>query len=67
MPHTKFLAVISSSATSLLNEVNPSMLVRAEAKRYRINGAVGNRGDINMFSVSLVIPFGRTPALPPAR
>ena len=48
-------------------EVNPAMLVRAEAERYRINDAAGNRGDINMFSVSLVIPFGRTPALPPAR
>lgn len=43
-------------------EVNPSMLVRAEAERYRINDAVGNRGDINVFSVSLVVPFGRTPA-----
>jgi OOP family OmpA-OmpF porin len=43
-------------------EVNPSMAVRAEAERYRINDAVGNRGDINMFSVSLVFPFGRTPA-----
>lgn len=48
-------------------EVNPSMLVRAEAERYRINDAVGNRGDINMFSVGLVIPFGRTPGLSPAR
>lgn len=48
-------------------EVNPSMLVRAEAERYRINDAIGNHGDINMFSVSLVIPFGRTPAVSPAR
>ncbi len=40
---------------------SPSLLVRAEAERYRINDAVGNRGDINMFSVTLVIPFGRMP------
>ena len=46
-------------------EVSPSMLLRGEAERYRINDAVGNRGDINMFSVSLVIPFGRTPAPAP--
>lgn len=48
-------------------EVNPSMFVRAEAERYRINDAIGNRGDINMFSASLVIPFGRTTAVSPAR
>ena len=46
-------------------ELTPSMLLRGEAERYRINDAVGNRGDVNMFSVSLVIPFGRTPAPAP--
>lgn len=46
-------------------EITPSILVRGEAERYRINDAVGNRGDVNLFSVSLVIPFGRTPASSP--
>ncbi len=46
-------------------EITPSFLVRAEAERYRINDAVGNHGDVNLFSVSLVIPFGRTPAAAP--
>ena len=46
-------------------EVSPAFLVRAEAERYRINDAVGNRGDVNLFSVSLVIPFGRTPTEAP--
>ena len=46
-------------------EFSPSFLVRAEAERYRINDAVGNRGDINLYSVSLVFPFGRTPAPAP--
>lgn len=46
-------------------EFSPSLLVRAEAERYRINDAVGNRGDVNMFSVTLVFPFGRTPAPAP--
>ena len=41
-------------------EISPAFLVRGEAERYRINDAVGNRGDVNMFSVSLVFPFGRT-------
>ncbi|CAN5688472.1 porin OmpA [soil metagenome] len=44
---------------------SPSLLVRAEAERYRINDAVGNRGDINMFSVTLIIPFGRMPETAP--
>ncbi len=46
-------------------EFSPSFLMRAEAERYRINDAVGNRGDVNMYSVSLVFPFGRTPAPAP--
>ena len=46
-------------------EVNASMLVRAEAERYRINDAVGNHGGVNVFSVSLVFPFGRTPNTAP--
>ena len=46
-------------------EFSPSFLVRAEAERYRINDAVGNRGDVNLYSLSLVFPFGRTPAPAP--
>lgn len=39
-------------------EVNPSLLVRGEAERYRMSDGVGNTGNVNVFSVSLVIPFG---------
>ncbi|MBC7484457.1 MAG: OmpA family protein [Rhizobacter sp.] len=46
-------------------EISPAFLVRGEAERYRINDAVGNHGDVNLFSVSLVIPFGRAPAATP--
>ena len=46
-------------------EISPTFLVRGEAERYRINDAVGNHGDVNLFSVSLVIPFGRAPAATP--
>lgn len=46
-------------------EITPSFLIRGEAERYRINDAVGNRGDVNMFSVTLVMPFGRTAAPAP--
>ena len=46
-------------------EFSPSVWLRGEAERYRVNDAVGNKGDVNMFSVSLVFPFGRTPAPAP--
>jgi OmpA-OmpF porin, OOP family len=37
-----------------------SMLVRAEVERYRINDAVGEKAGVNLFSLSLVFPLGRT-------
>lgn len=46
-------------------EVNPSFFVRGEAERYRINDAVGHHGDVDLFSVSLVFPFGRVATAAP--
>jgi OOP family OmpA-OmpF porin len=37
-----------------------SLAVRAEAERYRVNDAVGNKGDIDLLSVGLIYTFGRT-------
>ncbi len=37
----------------------PDITLRGEAERYRVNDAVGNHGDINFYSLSLVFPFGR--------
>lgn len=34
-----------------------SLGVRAEAERYRVNDAVGNRGDVNLYSLGLVYHF----------
>ena len=43
-----------------------SLGMRLEAERYRINDAVGNRGDIDLFSIGLVYRFGeKTPAPAP--
>jgi len=43
-----------------------SIWLRAEAERYRVNDAVGNKGDIDLFSVGVVYRFGRTaPIVPP--
>lgn len=36
----------------------PALSVRGELERYRINDAVGNKGDIDMASVGLVYRFG---------
>ncbi|MDE2565228.1 MAG: OmpA family protein [Burkholderiales bacterium] len=46
-------------------ELTRSLLLRGEFERYRVSDAVGNRGDVNLVSVSLVIPFGRAPAAAP--
>ena len=43
----------------------PALSVRAEVERYRINDAVGNRGDIDMASIGLVYRFGAAPAAAP--
>ena len=40
--------------------VTSSLLVRAEVERYRINDAVGEKAGVNLFSLSLVFPLGRT-------
>ena len=41
---------------------NESMLLRGEAERYRNSDAVGGHGHVNLFSASLVFPFGRAPS-----
>ena len=40
----------------------PGFMVRGEVDRYRVNDAVGNKGDIDTVTLSLVFPFGRAPA-----
>lgn len=43
--------------------VTDALAVRGEVERYRINDAVGNKGDIDLISVGLVYRFGgKTPA-----
>ena len=46
-------------------EISPMMLVRAEGERYRIHDAVTGRKNVDLYSVSLVIPFGRSGASSP--
>jgi len=39
-------------------DLNKSVGMRLEAERYRVNDAVGNRGDIDLFSAGLVYRLG---------
>jgi OOP family OmpA-OmpF porin len=39
---------------------SPAVMLRGEAERYRINDGVSGHGNINVFSLSLVFPFGRS-------
>jgi OOP family OmpA-OmpF porin len=39
---------------------NPGFMVRGGVERFRINDAVGNHPNVNLYSVSLVFPFGRS-------
>lgn len=39
-------------------KLTPALALRAEVERYRVNDAVGSRGDIDMVSVGLVYYFG---------
>jgi OOP family OmpA-OmpF porin len=40
-------------------DFTPALGVRGEWERYRINDAVGNKGDVDMYLVGLVYTFGR--------
>ncbi|HEX5372606.1 MAG TPA: OmpA family protein [Aquabacterium sp.] len=42
-------------------EINPSWLVRGEVERYRIHDTVGDHGNVNVYSLSMVFPFDRMP------
>ncbi len=44
--------------------VTPALAVRLEAERYRLKDAVGNRGNVDLFSVGLVYRFGGPVARP---
>ena len=48
-------------------DFTPSLGLRGEWERYRVNDAVGNKGDIDMYSIGLVYIFGvEKPAPKPA-
>ena len=40
-------------------ELSRSLFLRGEAERYRIHDGINTKGDIDLYSVSLVVPIGR--------
>jgi OOP family OmpA-OmpF porin len=42
-----------------------SFMVRADAERYRVSDAIGGKANVNVFTASLVFPFGRKEAAAP--
>lgn len=42
--------------------LSPAWELRAEAERYRIKDTVGNKGDVDLFTIGLVYRFGASPA-----
>lgn len=59
-PHPHANSTNYKAGIGLQYQIAPWLLVRGEAERYRVNDAVGHRGDVNLLSVSLVFPLGRT-------
>ena len=64
-PNPRETANNSKFGFGIQYEFSRSFLMRAEAERYRVNDAVGNRGSVNVVSLSAVFPFGRTEAARP--
>jgi OOP family OmpA-OmpF porin len=46
-------------------KLSEALSLRYEAERYRINDAVGNRGDVDLYAVNLVYKLGRPAAKAP--
>jgi len=61
-------ALNAHAGLGLQYNFNDSLSMRAEAERYRVSDAVGNHGDIDLVSLSLLYRFGAkspAPAAPP--
>lgn len=43
---------------------NDALAMRVEGERYRVNDAVGNKGDVDLISAGLIYRFGRTKPMP---
>lgn len=49
------------AGVGVMYNINESWAMRLEGERYRINDAVGNKGDVDLLSVGLIYRFGARP------
>jgi OOP family OmpA-OmpF porin len=61
-PNPSERKVGAKAGLGLEYKLSEALAVRAEVERYRINDAVGNRGDVDLASLSLVYKLGRPAA-----
>jgi outer membrane protein OmpA-like peptidoglycan-associated protein/opacity protein-like surface antigen len=65
-PHPRTTGTNYKFGVGLQYALTESLSVRAEAERYRIDDAVGNKGDVDLVSVGLLYRFGAQAAAPVA-
>ena len=61
-PHARESKLGPKLGLGMEYKFSEALAMRAEVERYRVNDAVGNRGDIDMATVGLVWKFGRPAA-----
>ena len=64
-PHAKESKVGLKAGLGLQYKLTESLSARWEVERYRVNDAIGNRGDIDTAGVGLIWKFGRPAAAAP--
>ncbi|MDQ1815876.1 OmpA family protein [Massilia sp. CCM 9210] len=65
-PHPSERKLNAKAGLGLEFKFSEALALRGEVERYRVNDAVGNRGDVDMASLSLVYKLGRPAASRPA-
>jgi len=63
-PNPSKSAINYKAGLGLQYDFNESFGMRVEAERYRIDDAIGNKGDIDMYSLGLIYRFGEKKQAP---
>lgn len=65
-PHFSERKADAKAGFGVQYRLSDSLALRAEAERFQMDDAVGNTGELDMFSLGVVYKFGRTAAAPRA-
>ncbi len=58
LPNTSKNQVNYKLGLGLQYDFTPALGMRAEVERYRVNDAIGNKGDVDLYSLGLIYRFG---------